>query len=365
MSSRPFRLTLENSFFKRFALLESPEQPLPSHQTILESVAAMVTKFCLVQSVHPAHGLEFCTSIEREILEYNFKICSRTFVEDPIWMCAQLMCWGCRTLRLQDISGYTFLRILNQTLFEDDECTIPFAAHFFTCIRKMIGDQISEFPTRPRRIYRGSSMPLHFFEFFVPGSQFRCPAFLSVTRNLEIAMNFLESSRISVEEVDGLDCRGRWWQAFVLRRTPQYFVLHFMGWEACWNETIPVSKSRTHLRARNPRSPIGPNGIEKVENVVAQVKGLPQTAQASSSSASLLILWVIDVSSVQHQSSMCSFEKITEKKEHQHYFMLPYTSFRVLSSTEVQPSGAPLVYRQIHLTTTEGDDKDIMVAPWH
>jgi hypothetical protein len=138
-----------------------------------------------------------------------------------------------------------------------------------------------------------------------------------------------------------------------------------MGWEACWNETIPVSKSRTHLRARNPRSPIGPNGIEKVENVVAQVKGLPQTAQASSSSASLPILWVIDVSSVQHQSSMCSFEKITEKKEHQHYFMLPYTSFRVLSSTEVQPSGAPLVYRQIHLTTTEGDDKDIMVAPWH
>jgi hypothetical protein len=24
-----------------------------------------------------------------------------------------------------------------------------------------------------------------------------------------------------------------------------------------------------------------------------------------------------------------------------------------------------LVYRQIHLITTEGDDKDIMVAPWH
>jgi hypothetical protein len=176
-------------------------------------------------------------------------------------------------------------------------------------------------------------------------------------------MNFLESSRLSVDEVDGLDCRGHWWQAFVLRRTPQYFVLHFMGWDACWDETIPVSKSRTHIRARNPRSPVGPNGIEQIDSVVAKVRGLRQVT--SSSSASVLILWVIDVSNVQHQRSICSFEKITERIEQQHYFMLPYTSFRVLSSTEVQPSGNALVYRQIHLITTEGDDKDIMVAPWH
>lgn len=363
MSSRPFRLTLENSFFNRFALFDCQDQKLPSYQTILESMVAMVNRFCLVRSLHPAHGQEFCTSIEREILEYNFKLCSRTFVEDPIWMCAQLMCWGCRALRLQDVSSYTFLYIMNQTLFEDEECTVPFVVHFFTCIRSLIARQIPEFPTRPRRLYRGSNIPLNFFEFFAPGLQFRCAAFLSVTRSLQVAMNFLESSRLSVDEVDGLDCRGHWWQAFVLRRTPQYFVLHFMGWDACWDETIPVSKSRTHIRARNPRSPVGPNGIEQIDSVVAKVKGLRQVT--SSSSASVLILWVIDVSNVQHQRSICSFEKITERIEQQHYFMLPYTSFRVLSSTEVQPSGSALVYRQIHLITTEGDDKDIMVAPWH
>jgi hypothetical protein len=365
MSSRPFRLTLENSFFKRHAILDSRELPLPSYQIILESVVDMVSKFCLTQKVHLAHGQEFCTSIEREILEYNFKLCSRTFVEDPIWMCAQLMCWGCRTLRLKDVSSYTFLHILNQTLFEDDESTVPSAVHFFTCIRTLIGDQISEFPSRPRRFYRGSNMPLNLFEFFAPGSQFRCPAFLSVTRNLQVAMEFLEASRISVDEVDGLDSRGRWWQAFVLRRTPQFIVLHFMGWDACWDETIPMSKMRTHLRARNPRSPVGPNGMEKIENVVAQVKGLQQMVQNRSSNASVLILWVIDVSNVQHQSNICSFEKLTEKTEQQHFFMLPYTSFRVLSSTEVQPSGNALIYRQIHVLTTQGDDEDIMVAPWH
>jgi hypothetical protein len=365
MSSRSFRLTLENSNFKRYALSDSHDQPIPSYQTILESVAAMVTKFCVVQSVHPAHGQEFCTSIQREILEYNCKLSSRTFVEDPIWMCAQMMCWGCRALRLQDISNYTFLHILNQTLFEDDECTVPFAVHFYTCIRTLIGDQISEFPTRPRRLYRGSNMPLNLFEFFAPGSQFRCLAFLSVTRNLQIAMKFLELSRMSIDEVDGLDSRGRWWQAFVLRRTPQFFVLHFMGWDACWDETIPISKSRTHLRARNPRSPVGPNGMETIESLMAQVKGRHQKVPTSSNGASVMILWVIDVSNVQHQSRICSFEKITEKKEQQHYFVLPYSSFRVLSSTEVQPSGNALVYRQIHLITTDGDEKDIMVAPWH
>jgi hypothetical protein len=178
-------------------------------------------------------------------------------------------------------------------------------------------------------------------------------------------MSFLESSRVSVEEVDGLDCRGRWWQAFVLKRTSQYFVLHFMGWEARWDETIPNSSSRTHLRARNPRSPVGPNGREKLCDVVAKVKGIHAKTATSLRGASLPVLWVIDVSNVRHQSSLCSFENITEKKEQQHYFILPYTSYRVISSAEVQPSGNALVYRQIHVMTTEGDDMDIMVAPWH
>jgi hypothetical protein len=365
MSRETSRLSLENSFFKRFACLDSQSQPLPSYQMILESVVAIVNKFCVVHGIHPVHGQEFCTSIEREILEYNIKLCSRKFVDDPLWTCAQLLCWGCRSLRLQDISGYTFLHMLNETLFEDDEGTIHFAVPFFACVRALIRIQIPEFPTRPRRVYRGSNMPVNFFEFFVPGSQFRSSAFLSVTRNLTVAMNFLESSRVSVEEVDGLDCRGRWWQAFVLKRTPQFFVLHFMGWEERWNETIPISKTRTHLRARNPRSPIGPNGSEKMSDVVAQVKGLEPTAQSASASASLLILWVFDVSNEHHQNSLCSFENITERKEQQHYFMLPYSSFRVLGSTEVQPSGNALVYRQIHVTTTDGDDEDIIIAPWH
>ena len=365
MSSGSSRLSLENSFFKRFAFLESHSQHLPSYQTILDSSVAIVNRFCLKYNVHPAHGQEFCASIEREILEYNVKICSRTFVDDPIWMCAQLMCWGCRSLRLQDVWEYTFLQMLNDALFEDDECTVQFAAHFYTCIRALIGSQISEFPSRPARIFRGSTMPVDFFEFYVPGSQFRCPAFLSVTRNLQVAMSFLESSRVSVEEVDGLDCRGRWWQAFVLKRTSQYFVLHFMGWEARWDETIPNSSSRTHLRARNPRSPVGPNGREKLCDVVAKVKGIHAKTATSLRGASLPVLWVIDVSNVRHQSSLCSFENITEKKEQQHYFILPYTSYRVISSAEVQPSGNALVYRQIHVMTTEGDDMDIMVAPWH
>ena len=365
MSSGSSRLSLENSFFKRFSFLESRSQPLPLYQTIVDATAAIVNKFCQKHNIHPVHGQDFCTSIEREILEYNVKICSRTFVDDPIWMCAQLMCWGCRSLRLQNVSAYTFLQMLNEALFEDDEFSVQFAVHFYACIRALIECQIPEFPSRPARIYRGATMPLDFFEFFVPGSQFRCPAFLSVTRNLQVAMNFLESSRVSVEEVDGLDSRGRWWQAFVLKRTSHYFVLHFMGWEARWNETIPTSNTRTHLRARNPRSPVGPNGIEKLEDIVAQVQGAQSTAASSLRCASLLVLWVIDVSNVRHQSSMCSFENITEKKEQQHYFILPYTSYRVMSSAEIQPSGNALVYRQIHLMTTEGDDQDIMVAPWH
>ncbi len=365
MSCGPSRLSLENSFFKRCACLDSQSQPLPSYQIILDSVVAIVNRFCSVHGIHTAHGQEFCSSIEREILEYNITLCSRQFVDDPVWMCAQLMCWGCRSLRLQDVSGYTFLHMLNETLFADDEGTVHLAVPFFSCIRALIGIQILEFPNRPQRVYRGSTMPVNFFEFFVPGSQFRCSAFLSVTRNLQVAMNFLEFSRISVEEVDGLDCRGRWWQAFVLKRTRQYFVLHFMGWEACWNETIPISKTRTHLRARNPRSPVGPNGSEKLLDVVAQVKGLHPMVQSTLTSASLLILWVVDVSSEHHQNRLCSFENITERKEQQHYFMLPYSSFRVLGSTEVQPSGNALVYRQIHITTTDGDDEDIMLAPWH
>jgi hypothetical protein len=365
MSTSAHRLTLENSCFKRIELSESRSKPLPSYQTILQCCVVIVDRFCVKHSIDPFHGQEFCASIEREILEYNFKLYSRTVVDDPIWMCAQLMCWGCRSLRLQGISEYTFLHMLNCVLHEDDECTVPFAVPFFLCIRALIGEQISEFPARPRLVYRGSSMPLKLFELFAPGSQFRCPAFLSVTQNLQVAMHFLECSRVSVEEVDGLDVRGRWWQAFVLKRTPQFFVLHFMGWDARWNETIPISKARTHLRARNPRSPVGPNGIEKLEDVVASLKAPAQAAQGGSIGATLLILWIIDLSQARHQSSMCSFAKTTEMKEQQHYFMLPYTSFRVLSSAEVKPSGNALVYRQIHLTTTDGDESDIMVAPWH
>ena len=365
MNSSATRLSIENSCFKRIEFLESRSKPLPSYQSILESCVAIVDRFCVKKGIDPLHGQEFCASIEREILEYNFKIYSRTVVDDPIWICAQLMCWGCRSLRLQGISEHTFLHMLNTALHDDDECAIPFAVPFFLCIRAMIGDQISEFPTRPRLVYRGSSMPLNLFEFFVPGSQFRCPAFLSVTQNLQVALHFLESCRVSVEEVDGLDVKGRWWQAFVLKRTPQFFVLHFMGWDARWDETIPISKVRTHLRARNPRSPIGPSGLEKLEDVAAQLRAPVPAAQGGSSGATLLILWVIDLSKARHQSSMSSFAKITEMKEQQHYFMLPYTSFRVLSSAEVQPRGNALVYRQIQLMTTDGDESDIMVAPWH
>jgi hypothetical protein len=364
-TSSSSRLSLENSFFNRLASQESRCHSLPAYQTILDSSVAIVKKFCLKQNINPAHGQEFCTSIEREILEYNFKLCSRTVVDDPIWMCAQLMCWGCRSLRLQDMSAFTFLHMLNDALLEDDEGTVPFAVHFYSCIQELIGCQTSEFPSRPRRVYRGSNMPIDFFEFFVPGSQFRCTAFLSVTRSLQVALNFLESSRIAVEEVDGLDCRGRWWQAFVIKRTAQYFVLHFMGWEARWDETIPNSNTRTHIRARNHRSPVGPLGTEKLEDIAAQVKGAQSKAATNVRCASLLVLWVIDISNVHHQSRICSFENITEKKDQQHYFILPYTSYRVISSAEVQPRGNALVYRQIHLMTTEGDDKDIMVSPWH
>ncbi len=99
--------------------------------------------------------------------------------------------------------------------------------------------------------------------------------------------------------------------------------------------------------------------------MVATLKAPVQAAQGGSIGATLLILWIIDVSQARHQSSMCSFANTTEMKEQQHYFMLPYTSFRVLSSAEVKPSGNALIYRQIHLTTTDGDESDIMVAPWH
>ena len=138
-----------------------------------------------------------------------------------------------------------------------------------------------------------------------------------------------------------------------------------MGWEARWDETIPNSNTRTHIRARNHRSPVGPLGTEKLEDVAAQVKGAQSKAATNVRCASLLVLWVIDISNVHHQSRICSFENITERKEQQHYFMLPYSSFRVLGSTEVQPSGNALVYRQIHVTTTDGDDEDIIIAPWH
>jgi hypothetical protein len=224
---------------------------------------------------------------------------------------------------------------------------------------------MSQFPTRPQRVYRGSTLPLNFVEFFSPELQYRCPAFLSVTRNLHVAMHFLNASRVTIEEVDGLDCRGRWWQAFVLKRTAHYFVLHFMGWDACWNENIPISKSRTHLRARNSRSPVGPRGLETLEDVTLQMKGSQEPGQALANSASQLVLWMIDFSNLHHQRSMCSMEEMTEMKEQQHYFMLPYTSFRVISSTEVQPSSSALIYRQIHVVTTEGSDDDLMVAPWY
>jgi len=73
----------------------------------------------------------------------------------------------------------------------------------------------------------------------------------------------------SIVEVDALDCKGKWYQAFIIEGSTDHSAsvrIHFMGWDSKWDETIPRSNFGSHIRPRS-QCDIGPKGHEALENV--------------------------------------------------------------------------------------------------
>jgi hypothetical protein len=78
-----------------------------------------------------------------------------------------------------------------------------------------------------------------------------------------------KSSAHDIVEVDAMDCKGKWYQAFVVEGSTQHSAsvqIHFMGWDAKWDETIPRVNFNSHIRPRSSCE-IGPKGQEALENV--------------------------------------------------------------------------------------------------
>ena len=89
----------------------------------------------------------------------------------------------------------------------------------------------------------------------------------------------------SIVEIDALDCKGKWYQAFIVEGSTEHSAsvrIHFMGWDSKWDETIPRSKFSSHIRPRSSCE-IGPKGHGSLENVrTTYPNGFAPSSAASS-----------------------------------------------------------------------------------
>ena len=81
-----------------------------------------------------------------------------------------------------------------------------------------------------------------------------------------------------VEEVDAMDSRGLWYQAFIVKRDEKEVLVHFSGWGKDTAEKIPLSDVAKRIRARSASTATGqlPGGRTSAE--VRQMFGVNPAA---------------------------------------------------------------------------------------
>ena len=78
-----------------------------------------------------------------------------------------------------------------------------------------------------------------------------------VTKPLAEAVSVSMPVQRDVEEVDAMDSRGLWYQAFIVKQDEKEALVHFSGWGKDTAEKIPLSDFAKRVRARSASTATG------------------------------------------------------------------------------------------------------------
>ena len=96
------------------------------------------------------------------------------------------------------------------------------------------------------------------------------PAFASaalITKPLPESVSVSVPAQPDVEEVDAMDSRGVWYQAFIVKRDEKEALVHFSGWGKDTAEQIRLSDFSKRIRARSASTATGQLPIPSIAEV--------------------------------------------------------------------------------------------------